>query len=283
MDEEWPAASFGWEYFRLSFVKSEGDLAMTLCNSIDRRARPMFAGLLLSLGLLASCPSARAAEEAVGEWIALTGGPSLDAWQENHNGWSLAGEVKLNADNPRRLVSTSGEEALVSNGDAVNFYTREQFQDIELKCNFLIPTHSNSGVKLNGLYEIQIRDTHGMKELTGDMCGGVYPRAKLRPRYTHIDKGVPPSENVAKPAGEWQTLELTFYSPKFDDAGKKTANARFEHVVLNGKEVHKEVDLPYPTGAAWNLMPEVARGPLMLQGDHGPVAFRNIQVRSLSK
>lgn len=256
---------------------------MTQLRLIDRSvnfARRVACFALTLAALL--CHSAVAADQAEG-WIALTGGPSLDGWQDDHKGWSLAGEVKLNAENARRLDSTPGDVVLVSNGDAVNLHTKEKFKDVELKCDFLIPTRSNAGVKLNGLYEIQIRDTHEMKELTGDMCGGVYPRAKLGPRYTHIDEGIAPSENAAKPAGEWQTLELTFYSPRFDEAGKKIENARFEHVVLNGKEVHKMVDLKYPTGAAWNLMPEVAEGSVMLQGDHGPVAFRNIQVRPLSK
>lgn len=256
---------------------------MTSIRLIDRVMRIFCAGLLTAITLLAVLPAAKGEPESSSEWMALTGGPSLDAWQKDRRGWSLAGEVKLNPENARRLDSTPGDVVLVSNGDAVNLHTNQKFQDVQLKCDFLIPTRSNAGVKLNGLYEIQIRDTHDMKELTGDMCGGVYPRAKLGPRYTHIDKGIAPSENAAKPAGEWQTLELTFYSPRFDEAGKKIENARFEHVVLNGKEVHKMVDLKYPTGAAWNMMPEVAEGAVMLQGDHGPVAFRNIQVRPLSK
>lgn len=239
--------------------------------------------LLLSFVLASGLTPTTWATEPTGEWIALTGGPSLDTWQEDRTGWSLAGDVKLNSENAERLEAVPGEGVLVSDGDAANFYTRQEFQDVELKCEFFVPEGSNSGVKLNGLYEIQIRDTHDMKELTGDMCGGVYPRAKLEPRYTHIDEGVAPSENAAKPAGEWQTLQLTFYSPRFDDAGKKIENARFEHVLLNEKEVHKQVELLYPTGAAWNMMPEAPRGPLMLQGDHGPVAFRSIQVRPLSK
>jgi len=240
------------------------------------------ATLLVGVALAAETTTAAAAEPAE-KWIALLSGASLDAWQEDRTGWSLAGEVKLNPENDERMEVSPGDGVLVSDGDAVNFHTRQEFQDVELKCEFFIPKGSNSGVKLNGLYEIQIRDTHDMKELTGDMCGGVYPRAKQAPTYEHIDEGVAPNENAAKPAGEWQTLQLTFYSPRFDAAGNKTVDARFEHVVLNGKEIHKQVKLLYPTGAAWNMMPEVPRGPLMLQGDHGPVAFRDIQVRPLSK
>jgi hypothetical protein len=247
------------------------------------RYRPMTAssgfGAMLLIFALMAVPAA--AEDAKEGWIALTDGASLDEWQHDRKGWSLVGEAQLDPDNRRRLVTDSGDGVLVSDGDAVNLYTRQKFRDVRLKCEFLVPERSNAGVKLNGLYEIQIRDTHDMKELTGDMCGGVYPRAKLRPRYTHIDKGIAPSENAAKPAGEWQTLELTFYSPRFNDAGEKIANGRFEHVVLNGKEVHKQVELLYPTGAAWNMMPEVPEGALMLQGDHGPIAFRNIAIRPL--
>jgi hypothetical protein len=245
------------------------------------RVNAMLSGVAVALALAAALPVGYAAESAAGA-VLLLDDASLDAWQDDRTGWSLARGVKLNPDNERRLVVEPGEGVLVSNGDAVNFFTRRKFQDVELKCEFLIPKRSNAGVKLNGLYEIQIRDTHNMKELTGDMCGGVYPRAKLGPPYQHIDEGIAPSENAAKPAGEWQTLELAFYSPRFDESGKKIENARFEHVVLNGTEVHEMVDLKYPTGAAWNMMPEVAEGPLMLQGDHGPVAFRNIQVRPLS-
>jgi hypothetical protein len=268
-----------------SGIEPEGETEMTLFRWFDRGncCSPSPWPLLLALGLLAGTMQRTTAAETAGEWIALTGGPSLDAWQEDHSGWSLAGDVKLNPEKPRRLAAVPGDGVLVSDGDAVNFYTRQEFQDVELKCEFFIPTHSNSGVKLNGLYEIQIRDTHDLKELTGDMCGGVYPRAKQAPSYEHIDEGIAPSVNAAKPAGEWQTLQLTFYSPRFDDAGEKIESARFEHVLLNGKEIHKQVELLYPTGAAWNTMPEVPRGPLMLQGDHGPVAFRGIQIRPLSK
>ena len=66
------------------------------------------------------------------------------------------------------------------------------------------------------------------------------------------------------------------WAPRFDAAGKKTANAKFVKVVLNGATIHENVDTPAPTGG--ELGPEVAKGPLMFQGDHGPVAFRNIKI-----
>ena len=147
----------------------------------------------------------------------------------------------------------------------------------------MISKGSNSGVKLNGLYEIQILDSHGKtKELTGDDCGGIYPRAEEKPKYHHIDKGVPPRVNAAKPAGEWQTLDITFRAPRFDADGKKTADARFVKVVLNGQVIHEDVAVHYPTGSAWRLAKEIPRGPLLLQADHGPVAFRNVRVRPVA-
>jgi hypothetical protein len=66
--------------------------------------------------------------------------------------------------------------------------------------------------------------------------------------------------------------------PRFDAAGKKTANARFVKVVLNGQGIHENVEVPYPTGAAWHDK-ESPTGPLLLQGDHRPVACRNIRVQ----
>ena len=80
--------------------------------------------------------------------------------------------------------------------------------------------------------------------------------------------------------GEWQTLDVIFRAPRFDSDGKKTRSARFDKVVLNGQIIHEDVEVKTPTGHAWRLK-EVARGPILLQGDHGPVAFRNIRVKPL--
>jgi hypothetical protein len=233
---------------------------------------------LAALATLAVTSPAFAADPA---WTEIST-KDFSAWREaEHPGWTRVSDAVLRGGAGNRLDGKPGEGVLLSRGDS-NLYTQEEFQDLELKLEFMIPAGSNSGVKFNGHYEIQILDSHDRPEaeLTGNDCGGVYPRADAK--YQHIDKGSPPSENAALPPGQWQTLEIVFRGPRFDDAGKKTESARFVEVKLNGKTVQKDVEVKYATGHAWDDVAEVARGPLMLQGDHGPVAFRNIQIRALS-
>ena len=92
-------------------------------------------------------------------------------------GWSAVADVHLNSDNNRLLAGDPGQGALLSRGDS-DLYTASDYGDVEVRLEFMVPRNSNSGVKLNGHYEIQIRDTHGkpIDQLTGDDCGGVYPR-----------------------------------------------------------------------------------------------------------
>jgi hypothetical protein len=217
------------------------------------------------------------------DWVELAADANFTVWQSDRRGWTVAADVALDAADHKRLTSSPGEGVLVGTGGvtSANLLSRQEFQDVELQLEFFIPAQTNSGVKLNGLYEIQIRDSHGAAKPTGDDCGGVYPRATLGPRYKLLDAGFPPLTNAARTAGEWQTLEITFVAPRFDAAGKKVADARFVHVLLNGQEVQKDVTLRWPTGAAWNTIPEVPRGPLLLQGNHGPIAYRNIKIRPL--
>lgn len=213
-------------------------------------------------------------------WIDLIGGDDLSSWKKPHGAWLVSGDVEIDSQNPRRLSAKPGKGVIVNGpkGSTTNLLSKQDFGDIELHLEFNIPKGSNSGVKFHGLYEIQIEDSFGKKEVTASDCGGIYPRAELQPKYHHIDKGIPPRLNAARPAGEWQPLDAVFVAPRFDDAGKKTANARLLKVVLNGKTIHENVELKTPTGHAW-CDKEVATGPLLLQADHGPVAFRNIRVR----
>jgi hypothetical protein len=213
-------------------------------------------------------------------WVELFD-PGLEAWKEPRGDWFFADGVAMDAKNPKRLTATPGKGSILVNGKTGrtrDLVTKQTFGDIEVHVEFLIPKGSNSGVKFEGLYEIQIFDSHGVKKLKGSDCGGIYPRAEMLPKYHHIDEGFPPRTNAAKPAGEWQILDAIFLAPRFDAQGKKIASAKFVKVVLNGQVIHDNVEVPTPTGHAWHNK-EIAKGPLLLQGDHGPVAFRKVRVR----
>jgi hypothetical protein len=239
--------------------------------------RTTLLSLLPCLALLAPPAAVSAADDG---WTDLAVGKSFDAWKGKTDGWLLADSVALDEKNPKLLTAKAGEGVLVNGarGRAPDLLTRESYGDVELHLEFLIPKGSNSGVKFHGHYEIQIYDSFGKKELTGADCGGIYPRAEATPKYHHIDDGVPPKVNACKPPGEWQTLDVIFLAPRFDKDGKKTANARIVKATLNGKLIHEDQELKTPTGTNW-VNKEMATGPLLLQGDHGPVAFRNIRVR----
>jgi hypothetical protein len=214
-------------------------------------------------------------------WIALSDKLDPATWRVPHGSWYLAGMVQPDPADPRRLKGTPGADALVNGptGKTSNLVSTQEFADLEVECEFLIPQGSNSGLKLQGLYEIQIYDCYGKQHVTASDCGGVYPRAELLPSYHHIDKGYPPRVNAARPAGEWQSLHILFRAPRFD-AGLKIQNARFDRVELNGVLVQENLELLHPTGHAWKR-PERPQGPLLIQADHGPVAIRNLRVRPL--
>jgi hypothetical protein len=213
-------------------------------------------------------------------WISLSGDDWQEKWQRPTGEWFMGGKVGLDSQHPRRLAAEPGKGVLVNGrtGRTENLISKEKFGDLEAHVEFLIPRRSNSGVKFEGLYEIQILDSWGVKTPTADDCGGIYPRAEMEPTYHHIDKGVPPRVNAARPAGEWQTLDVVFQAPRFDAAGNKIGNARFIKVVLNGQLIHENVEQKTPTGHAWHDR-EIPAGPLLLQADHGPVAFRAVRVR----
>jgi hypothetical protein len=216
-------------------------------------------------------------------WIDLFAN-GFDAFKDPAAAWETVGEIGINPDNAKRLTAKPGKGITYNGarGTARDLLTKQKFGDVEVHLEFMIPRGSNSGIKFEGLYEIQIFDSHGKKEVDGSDCGGIYPRAELKPKYHHIDKGIAPKMNAAKPAGEWQTLDAIFLAPRFDAAGKKTSNARFVKVVLNGQTIHENVDVPFPTGHAWHDQ-EVPTGAILLQGDHGPIALRAVRVREFKQ
>jgi len=130
---------------------------------------------------------------------------------------------------------------------------------------------SNSGIYLQGRYEIQVFDSYGIPDakLEATQMGAIYGR--LGPRV-----------NAAKPPGEWNRFEINFSAPRFDAEGNKTQNAKILEVVLNGVTVQEYYELEQPTAGGLGN-DEVAYGPLYLQGDHGPVAYRNLKLTPVVK
>jgi hypothetical protein len=209
----------------------------------------------------------------------------LGAWKTPHGNWQQIGGVELDPKNPKKFVAKEGKGIWYNGpkGRTSNLYSKQKFADVELHVEFNIPKGSNSGIKFHGHYEIQILDSFGKKTaLTGDDCGGIYPRAIIDKGYKHIDKGIAPKVNACKAPGEWQTLDVVFLAPRFDKDGKKIKNAMIASAVLNGQVIHERQELLTPTGDRWKNK-EMYEGPLMVQADHGPVAFRNFTVRAVTK
>lgn len=216
-------------------------------------------------------------------WTPLLNGMDLSGWRADGKGenlWLTTTSILWEPlTDPGRLRPAPGAGGTILNGpgSTVNLVTNGKWGDLELYLEFLLAKGSNSGVYLHGLYEVQIFDSANsagpMKTSDG---GAIYQR--------WIDnKGVggsPPSRNASRPPGEWQSYRILFRAPRFDPAGKKTENARFLKVLHNAVSVQTNIEADGPTRSAMDI-PEAAVNPIMLQGDHGPVAFRNIYVRSL--
>ncbi|MBK9688747.1 MAG: DUF1080 domain-containing protein [Saprospiraceae bacterium] len=152
-----------------------------------------------------------------------------------------------------------------------------EHQDIDPEFEFMVPAGSNSGLYLQGRYEVQIFDSWGKKAADFTDLGGIYRNWESDPKTAYAGKA--PLMNAARPSGIWQKMFISFKGPRFDATGKKISNALFKKVMINGQLVHDNVEVPQPTGGPI-VNNEVAKGPLMIQGDHGPVAFRNIRYRT---
>lgn len=168
---------------------------------------------------------------------------------------------------------------LPSDGARDNLFTQWEHGDMELELEFMMPKGSNAGVYLQGRYEIQMFDSWGVTNPTYADAGGIYERwDPSRSAGQQGYQGHPPSMNVSRAPGLWQTFQIEFQAPRFDDKGRKIANAKMVKVVHNGVVIHENVELTGPTRAA-AFQDEKALGPLMIQGDHGPVAIRNIRYK----
>lgn len=214
------------------------------------------------------------------ESVTLIQGSAMQNWAGDTGTWAQVDDVSMRDDDPKLLASTPGTGTIVNgeDGRTRNLISKVKHGDCKLSIEFLVPKGSNSGVYLQGRYEIQVFDSYKVpdKRMEHSDCGGIYQR------YVESEgrgyEGQAPRVNASRAPGEWQKYEIWFRAPRFDASGKKTENARFVKVVHNGKLIHENAEVTGPTRAATWLDSEVPTAPLMLQGDHGPVAYRNITI-----
>ena len=212
------------------------------------------------------------------EMIKLTG-DDFSAWRSDTGQWQVVGEAFTDPANEKMLGTKPGTGVIVNGpaGRTSNLLSKAEFGDINAHIEFMVSKDSNSGVYFMGRYEIQVFDSwQKQSEYPGIECGGIYQRWDESRKQKGFE-GHSPRVNASRPPGKWQTFNVIFRAPRFDETGRKVANARFEKIVHNGIVVHEDVELTGPTRAgAYN--DEKPAGPLMLQGDHGPVAYRNIRI-----
>jgi hypothetical protein len=199
----------------------------------------------------------------------------LSGWKlkgkEDKSKWQV-GTVAMDEKNPSQFdftpVSDGSRGAALVNtkGGGVDIYCEPTFGDCRIELEVMVPKGSNSGIYVMGVYEIQVFDSYGRAKVgPGDM-GGLYGASA-------------PRVNASKKPGEWQKYVIDFQAPRFDDTGKKTSNATFLKVVLNDEVIHEKVEMKGATPGGLSGK-EAPTGPIMFQGDHGPVAYRNIRVLS---
>ncbi len=199
---------------------------------------------------------------------------------KNLDGWKLKGDAKkshweaypgapvIKSDKPGEFakdIAASGSAASLVNvvGGGVDISTEAKFGDCTIEVEFMVPKGSNSGIYVMGEYEVQVFDSFGKEKLGMGDLGALYSAAA-------------PKVNASKKPGEWQKFVIEFQAPKFE-GDKKTANAKFIKVVLNDQVLHENIEMKGPTPGGLTGK-EAATGPIMFQGDHGPVAYRNIKV-----
>jgi hypothetical protein len=226
--------------------------------------------VVLSVAIVCFClvaPFSFAAEKVIEPF----NGKNLDGWvlkgDPNKSVWTV-GIAKMSEDNPRELVVTPADgtgELVNAGGHGLDMFSEAEFGDCLLTIEVMVPQGSNSGIYLMGNYEIQVLDSFGKEKVGPGDIGGLYGAAA-------------PKVNAAKAPGEWQKFEIDFSAPKYD-GDTKTANAKFNKITLNGQVIHENVELAQQTGGSLGRG-EGPVGPLMFQGNHGAVAYRNIKIVS---
>ena len=277
---------------------------------VDRSAYVRL-GLLFLLAWCARHPGgcrARAPERRFPSsegWKPLFNGKDLDGWKFRNptakKVWVACDDVRLDPAEPARLlpVGKGGwpRAALLcgDDGRGSDIMTAEDFYDYQLHLEFTVPKGSNSGVYNRGLFEIQVFDSFGVPKPAFHDCGALYERAI-------------PRENLAKPPGEWQSFDITMKGKQLSLSGTASPSTRTWTSAtarptgrLRAAEPgeRRQARRPCRSSSARRTASTSAfsakggtrsgldgpdrPGPILLQGDHGPVAYRNLYIRRLDR
>ena len=183
------------------------------------------------------------------------------------DGTSLAGWLSRKGGPAGWKIENGYLEVVPTTGD---IYTKETFTDFQLHVEFWVPlmpeaqgqARANSGVYLQGLYEVQVLDSFGLESKNND-CGAIYETA-------------PPLRNACRRPERWQSYDIAFRAPRFAPDGTLLEKGRVT-VFQNGILVHHAQEFAKSTRASMPLDPKKP-GPIMLQ-DHGnPVRYRNLWI-----
>ena len=221
-------------------------------------------GVLLLLSGVATAQSPKPKDDSLGA------NPPEGAYYLFHQ--SLENWVKGDGKTPAPWLVTDTRFTIVPKSGGIQ--TRMSFGDFLLHIEFNVPllpnekgqARGNSGVYLQGIYELQILDSYGLTPQSND-CGAIY-------------KQIVPSVNACKPPLQWQTYDITFKAARRKD-GKVVEQARLT-VVQNGINIIDDKTMA-PTPGGLDQAREGLDGPIMLQ-DHGnEVQFRNIWIKSIPR
>ncbi|GAB3641175.1 3-keto-disaccharide hydrolase [Spirosoma arcticum] len=239
-----------------------------------------FCGSLL--GLLLAVSAGAQPIELPANTIALQ---NLADFKPTGGNWKVVSDVFYDLNKAGAGATKPGTGVLVntpSNKSKEPLFTTLEHGDLQLELDFMLEKGANSGIYLQSRYEVQLVDSWGVSIPKSSDCGAIGERwDESRPDGRRGYEGHPPMQNVSKAPGLWQHLTVVFRAPRFNATGEKTANARFLKVMLNSVVVQENVEVTGPTRAA-AFADEKPTGPLMVPGDDGAVAIRNIRYKAYS-
>jgi len=198
--------------------------------------------------------------------IILFDGEGLDNWVSMKDSISAA-PWHLNKDGSMTVADKTGD-----------IMTKQKFGDIQLHIEWRSPlpvqrdnqNRANSGIFLDGIYEIQVLDQNDNPTYVNGQVGSIYKQG-------------PPLAMASVPTGEWNVYDIIYHAPEFNDAGGKIKSGTVT-VMHNGILIQDHTEIKGTTPyIGWPKNPPHGKGPLRLQdhGDDSRVSYRNIWVREL--